>query len=489
MKHLYIIKGICAALLLAGATSCNDWLDVQPASQVEDTELFNSESGFKEALSGVYSSMVDESTYTREMTYGAIAILGHEWSNYPTSLNNVSTGYEELGDYDYENAISESIIANIWANSYNVIANVNNLLNHIDEKESLFTNNNYAIIKGEALALRAFLHFDLLRCFGVSYAVNPSMPAIPYSTDLSYRVFPQLTVQQVTESVEKDLLEAEQLLQVDPILTGEEVTELDDNGYLMNRQVHLNYYAVKALQARLYMWMQRYGDAEAAAKVVIDSKAFPWAALDVISVGHDYGFATEQIFALNNTTLSTLFDTYFSTESDNTTFTLTVEDFGEYFDNVTTDYRYLYQFQSGTENEAVNWRFLLKYSSPTIALGEDFEEADYYSNKMPLIRIGEMYLILAECRYRNGGDALSPLNELRTARATVQLDVLPTDFYDMLIREYRRELFGEGQLFFLYKRLNRPAVIGSDADVITLKAYTFPLPVSETDVTQRENNR
>lgn len=494
MKHLYIIKGICAALLLAGATSCNDWLDVQPASQVEDTELFNSESGFKEALSGVYSSMVDESTYTREMTYGAMAVLGHEWSNVPTQLTNINTGtittgYEELGEYDYENAISESIIANIWANSYNGIANVNNLLNHIDEKESLFTNNNYDIIKGEALALRAFLHFDLLRCFGVSYAVNPSMPAIPYSTDLSYRVFPQLTVQQVAESVEKDLLEAEQLLQVDPILTGEEVTELDDNGYLMNRQVHLNYYAVKALQARLYMWMQRYDDAEAAAKVVIDSKAFPWVDLNILSVGHDYGFATEQIFALNNTTLSTLFDNYMSPESDYSTFSVTVEDFNEYFENVTSDYRYLYQFQSGTENEAVNWRYLLKYSNPAENLGEDFAERSYYSDKMSLIRVGEMYLILSECYYRNGGDALAPLNELRTARAASAIETLPADYYDLLMREYRRELFGEGQLFFYYKRLNLPTMRGSEVDMIGQKAYTFPLPVSETDVTQRENNR
>ena len=88
------------------------------------------------------------------------------------------------------------------------------------------------------------------------------MPAIPYSTDLSYRVFPQLTVAQVAESVKNDLLDAEQLLLADPILTGEEITELDDNGYLMNRQVHLNYYAVKALQARLYMWMKDYTEAD-----------------------------------------------------------------------------------------------------------------------------------------------------------------------------------------------------------------------------------
>ena len=65
----------------------------------------------------------------------------------------------------------------------------------------------------------------------------------------------------------------------------------------------------------------------------------------------------------------------------------------------------------------------------------------------------------------------------------------PDDFYAELIREYRRELIGEGQLFFLYKRLNRSSIIGSDADVIALKGYTFPLPQSETTAAQRQENR
>ena len=451
--HSIYIKGACLLLMLGGATSCNDWLDVQPASQVEDTELFTTENGFKEALAGVYSSMVSTSTYGMEMTFGTMAVLGHEWSNLPSSSVAANAqAYETLAEYDYSSSLSEGVIASIWATSYNGIANVNNLLNHIDTRQSLFSNNNYAIIKGEALALRAFLHFDLLRCFGVSYAVNSNMPSIPYCTDLTYRVFPQLTVQEVAASIEADLLEAEQLLQVDPILTG-------------------------------------YGDAEAAAEEVINSGAFPWAELSVISVGHDYGFATEQIFALNNTTLSTVFDTYFDPESDNVNFSLTSTALSEYFENITTDYRYLYQWRSGTQNEAVNNRYLLKYSNPTINSGETFEESPYYSNKMPLIRVGEMYLILAECRYREGGDALAMLNELRTARSSSPLSTLPTDFYAQLINEYRRELFAEGQLFFLYKRLNLTNVSGSEVDMVAQRAYTFPLPVSETDPAQRENNR
>ena len=40
--------------------SCNNWLDVEPKSQVKDKDLFASEMGFKEALSGVYSLMTKE---------------------------------------------------------------------------------------------------------------------------------------------------------------------------------------------------------------------------------------------------------------------------------------------------------------------------------------------------------------------------------------------------------------------------------------------
>ena len=31
--------------------------------------------------------------------------------------------------------------------------------------------------------------------------------------------------------------------------------------------------------------------------------------------------------------------------------------------------------------------------------------------------------------------------------------------------------------------------LGSDVDMVAQKAYTFPLPISETDAVQRDNNR
>lgn len=469
-------------LLVAAAsitlTSCNDWLDVQPRSQVEDTELFESESGYKEALAGVYSSMVSTRTYAKELTYGFIGILGQEWDYY------YSAQYSDAAGYDYDASYPTSYIRNIWANNYSGIANVNNLLAHIDDNSKLFSTDNHDVIKGEALALRAFLHFDLLRCFGVSYNVNPDQPAIPYSTALSYHVFPQLTVHEVAEAVLRDLHAADSLLLLhDPIVTGREITESTDNGYLLNRQLHLNYYAVKGLEARVYMWTHDYDKALEAANVVINSGQFTWSSVSNLQAGYDRSLADEQLFALNNLTQEAdVADTYFSDDSQYS-FAVTRDRLLDYFDNATQDYRYTFLFKTGSATHANN-RYLMKYDTPSTS-------ETYYRYKMPLIRLAEMFLIRSEAAYRLGDSdtALRALNALRTARNLTTLSELPADYELELIHEYRREFVGEGQLFFLYKRLNRQTILYSDIDAVAEKAYTFPLPLTETESAQREDNR
>lgn len=475
MKKIQYILFIAAGLTL---TACNDWLDVQPRSQVEDTELFETESGYKEALAGVYSSMVSTGTYTKEMTYGFIGILGQEWDFY------YSTAYDDAVAYNYDASTPTGYIRSIWANNYTGIANANNLLAHIDDNVKLFSADNHDVIKGEALALRAFLHFDLLRCFGVSYEVNPDQPSIPYSTALSYRVFPQLTVHEVAELVLKDLLAAEALLATsDPIVTGREITESVDNGYLLNRQLHLNYYAVKAMEARVYMWMGDYDNALKAANVVIDSDKFPWATVADLQSGADRVLAAEHLFALNNLTLTAdIADEYFS-DASAYGFAVTRERLLDYFDNATQDYRHTFLFKSGTGTHANN-RYLTKYDEPN-------GSSTYYKFKMPLIRISEMYLIKSEVEYRNGDTdaAKTSLNQLRVARNLSPLDELPNDYFLELMHEYRREFIGEGQLFFLYKRLNRQIIPNATVDAVQEKVYTFPLPITETESAQREPNK
>ena len=173
---------------------------------------------------------------------------------------------------------------------------------------------------------------------------------------------------------------------------------------------------------------------------------------------------------------------YFS-EGSTSSFAVNRERLLTYYDNATQDYRYTFLFKAGTGTTFDN-RYITKYDEPATS-------DSYYRNKMPLIRMPEVYLIKSEAEYRTSltDEALSTLNELRTRRNLPALQELPSDYYAELINEYRREFLGEGQLFFLYKRLNHPVIAYSDIDPVATRSYTFPLPLSETQSAEREANR
>lgn len=237
-KKIYL--GLTIAALSFSLLSCNKWLDVEPKSQVRDTNLFSTESGFKEALAGVYAALTYEPLYGREMTFGLMGVLAYEW-------DYQAQAYDSDKIFEYQNSqVSLNRIDAIWNGIYTAISNNNKLLEEIDARKSVFSQDNYEVIKGEALALRAFMHFDLLRIFGASFEENPAKMAIPYFKKSSKEIAAQLKVNEVIDLAIADLNEAAELLKRDPLITGRTVTTIDDNGYLMNRQLHLNYYAVNA---------------------------------------------------------------------------------------------------------------------------------------------------------------------------------------------------------------------------------------------------
>jgi hypothetical protein len=486
MKMLNIRKH--KAILATGLlmlTSCENFLDVEPDSQVKGEVMFSDETGFKEALAGVYTSMVDNRNYAKELRFGLVGVLGSEWDYYPTS------SYQDAALYQYDQATPKGMISSMWSSMYNSIANVNNIITQIDSKKGKFTGENYSVIKGESYGLRALLHFDLLRCFGVSYAVDSTKAAIPYCTALIKGSFPQLKVHQVIDKVLADLDTAEICLQNDPIKTGEEITETDDNGYLMNRQMHFNYYAVKALQARVHMWRGDYAKAKACAQEVVEATAFTWSTQENIMNGVDNSYASEHIFALNHEKLSNLSDAYFNPDQLTNAFHSENATIDALYENDTDDYRYAYTFANG-KDAYTSRRFIKKYGSPynNPSSTDDDVTNMYFSNKMPIIRLSEMYLILSECEYQEESFyVLDGLNAVRAARGVKILTRDPDDYYTTLINEYKKEFMGEGQMFFLYKRLNIEYLPNSSESMILTKGYTFPIPDSEKEAAIREENR
>lgn len=81
--------------------------------------------------------------------------------------------YNEVAQWKYLTSTTvRAQIDAMWSKMYNMLANVNNLLDNIDKRQSVFTGDNYNIIKGEALGLRAYIHFDLLRLFASAADLN-----------------------------------------------------------------------------------------------------------------------------------------------------------------------------------------------------------------------------------------------------------------------------------------------------------------------------
>jgi len=103
--------------------------------------------------------------------------------------------------------------------------------------------------------------------------------------------------------------------------------------------------------------------------------------------------------------------------------------------------------------------------------------------KQVLIKLSEMYLIVAEAQMRTGrGDALETLNTLRRSR------ILNASLADkgeisesVLIGEMRREFLGEGQMFFQYKRLNTNILNVLNEVPASNEVFVLPLPEGEIE--------
>ena len=173
--------------------SCSDWFDVSPKTDVKAAELFESEDGFMEALAGIYVSMTDDAAYGDNLSFGMLDQMAQLYDMIPDG----ATDRSEI--YDYTNTTSggyntKGKLADSWGKAYNIIANANNLLKWLDEKGVTVITNEQTrnMIRGEALAIRAYVHFDVLRGWGPIYSENPSAKCMPYRTTADKEKMPLL---------------------------------------------------------------------------------------------------------------------------------------------------------------------------------------------------------------------------------------------------------------------------------------------------------
>jgi hypothetical protein len=479
-KILYTMILACSTMMV----SCDSWLEVKPYDKISEGELQKSEEGYQKMLNGIYIDLNSDALYGQSLSVEMIEVMGGAYAI--GTDNSVWGNYKDLSNYQYGTEYWRNRLDQTWNKAYALILNCNKILENIDQNQDLFTGGNYYAVKGEALALRAMLHFDMLRLFGPVYAKDSDKKAIPYYNKQTNSPEPILTAKEVAEKVVADLEEARILLANDPVKTEGTLMSGSQDGtsnFMRYRALRLNYYAVEALLARVNLYMGNKTEAFKYATDVIktaDQGIFPFVDKSLVigsPADPDRIFSSEVLFALTNTSRSKIHKNFYD-PSRLPNYVFRMDDnlmsnivyggaatTGGYQD----DYRYRANWIATGSN-----RYFYKYSD-MVANGS------IQNTMIPMIRLGEMFLIAAESQSDNLANGVQYVNALRRNRGVANLQTLTPD---LLKYEYIRELYGEGQLFYLYKRLNSDIITSSNANKNPKASdliFVVPLPDSETE--------
>ena len=503
---------IFALGVLLCCSACEKWLNITPEDKILERDLFKSREGFITALNGIYQSLLTTDLYEGTLTATTFDILAQYYD-----CTKSDHQYYNLAIYSPDDKRKE--VDGTWSSAYTAIKNINTLLKNCDLYQDVLGAEYYNVVKGEALALRALLHFEMFRIFGPIYSLHPEQKCIPYVENADMVVDPLLPANEVADKILTDLLAAETMLGAyDPIVdNGLLLSDAPNDGPndLRYRNMRLNYYAVQALIARVALYI---GDKDMALEYAenviagchVDHNYFPWTDRVQLVERKDYLFSTEVLFGLYDMSAANIFTSYFANGLENANVLRPGCDPSSqgiadiFYEGYVNDFR-LNQWAQLRDKSASPAMYFIKYqerededSGSDTEEGVVEEDSDTLSTAetipqymIPIIRISEMYLIAAEVYSEMGtaeGDRLAweKINTLRRARNVPDREY---ELQDAIFQEFRKEFIGEGQMFWYYKRRNAPTItryyvttVGdAESENIAMEEtyYLFELPQDE----------
>ena len=160
MKKNYY-KVICAICVISGFTSCSDFLDIKPQSEIILEDFWNEKADVDNIVAGCYSALQEDGVRRRMMIWGE-ARSENVMAN-PSTIN---------GDINLYNILKENITAmnsyTTWNGFYDVINRCNTVLKYAPDvaaKDPAYTPGDLNATIAEVTALRSLCYFYLIRTF------------------------------------------------------------------------------------------------------------------------------------------------------------------------------------------------------------------------------------------------------------------------------------------------------------------------------------
>ena len=472
MKKIYLYIIFFTALL---SSSCNKWLDVKLINMREDSQQFSTENGFKEALAGIYFNMSSPVLYGQTLSFGGLDLMSRTYD-----YGQVMNSYRMYRDFEYKDGDMERMMYSVWFSMYSNIASINHILMWSDKNKSVLSQSAYNQIRGEALGLRAFLQYDIYRLFAPDVKQNKNISLLPYQLNFDVKTPDVYPTEIYLQYIVKDLTDAAALLKNDPIteVVPYKIDVIANKDMADQYVARMNLYAAKALLARVYMDMggDKISDARNLAEEVINSKKFGLLdgnkSINVAKANQDLLFSDEHIFSLRNKSIR---------ENAKGLHKLIISSDGNL--SMSPGFKPLI-YENDNDDYRLNWfdqLYIIKYNVDNTAR---------FFPKMPLIKLSEMYLIAAEgWMTENPAKASSLLQQFKQSRTTKNI-VPETVDINVIVKEYRKEFLFEGQLFFLYKRLNHTILgntLGEDMEASN-QVFVIPVPKEEIENGHRKTN-
>jgi hypothetical protein len=431
MKKNILYSMFLISLALIGTSCSEDWLETEPSDSLTVEGSINNVTQVKYAVDGIYNNLTSSEYYNSDMI-AIFDVMGDDMR--ASETGRLDNAYA----YDF---YTESSTSTLWSTPYEALKDIAALMNVIDnvETEGATEEAKLADLRGQALALRALVHFDLVRIFGKPYTHTngPSAPGVTIVTEpIAYdALLTRNTVQEVYDQVITDLKASIELLDTD-----------DNLG-------HINQWAAKALLSRVYLYMDDNVNALSYAEDVINNSGYTLVPQDKYVSSWAENGMSEALFELTNSSednggLESI--AYLSDPNGYGQFVAS-DDFISLLSADADDVR----GQMLAEDELGRQGRIMKYP------GKPGEPS--YTTNIRVIRLSEVYLNAAEAAIKEGNttDATKYLNavyERATGKTVEEADV----DLDRVLLERRKELVAEGHRFFDLVRNQITIVRGDD---------------------------
>jgi starch-binding outer membrane protein, SusD/RagB family len=402
------------------------FLELTPYSQVPLNQAIVDENSMQTAVNGMYAGLRATDFYGRSIPIDGDLLA----DNVYISASNSNRYLIEL-TYTYIPTSGDQ--QNTWAEGYAVILRANDIIN-----ANLPSSSTVNELVGEALTMRAFVYFELLKFYAPPYLVDSTALGVPLVLQYDPLLTPaRNTVAEVYAQIESDLTKAIGL-----------TTEVSNSSIASK-------YVAEGLLARMYMFKGEYANAQASALDIVNNGGYSLTSANSLV---NYWSAT----GTRSDLVETMFEVEFDITNNNSTDNLDAfYSQAGYGDALCTDN--LYNTYSATDarqaliisgtRAGVNVWVVNKYPNTTNPGGTD---------NTKVLRYAEILLTLAETYNRSGDDlsAQGYVNQVAQTRdpSFPGYTATGTALLSDIILERRKEFAFEGQRYWDLVRLNMDVV-------------------------------